>query len=141
MKRLVSVFIIFSTSFTFASENSDPFFLTITGRVCDQNGQCSRYNGDSGNFVIVLNDNTGTMEMVYEIEGVTVTNRVHLDVRTDETEVYIEIENGNDPLSNVGSSTLVPSLSELYWSSLFGAPFQSGDLTIYPGLVIGPAAL
>ncbi len=122
-------------------KNSEPFFMAITGRVCSVNGKCERYSGDSGNFTVNLTDGKGRLEFTYEIEGVKVTNTVSLSYRSEEIELYIELENDSTSLSKSSSSILVPSIEKFYWSNTSGVGFKIGDVTVYPEVVVGPAVL
>ncbi len=65
----------------YAADQSDPFYLAITGQVCEQIGKCQRYNGAAGNFQVGLKKdqagNSGGMTISYEIEGVTITCAGH----------------------------------------------------------------
>ncbi len=146
MLKAFFILAILLSSNSFAAERSDPFFLMVTGRVCDSAGACQRYNGGSGNYQIDLTTNaqgkSGEMKITYEIEGVSVTNSLNLYVREfngeSQTELYIEIQNSTDSSSASGVSVLAKSLRELNMISPNGVAFEANGYTITPELVIGP---
>ncbi|MCB0412485.1 MAG: hypothetical protein KDD22_08165 [Bdellovibrionales bacterium] len=149
MFRIFYIFLILTLStVASANEKSEPFFLAITGRVCDEAGKCLRYHGDSGNFQIDLNDGdskgkNGDMTISYEIEGVTVTNSFNLSVRdfngSPQTELYIEIKNSTDVSSATGLSVITRSLTELNYFSQNGVAFEANGYKIIPELIVSPA--
>lgn len=136
--------VLYSTAY--ASELSDPFFIAITGKVCEQNGQCQRYNGESGNYQVELQKTadglSGAITITYEIEGITVNNLIQVSKYKFhgklQTEMYIELKNSMSDLSKIGISVLVDSLLQLNWMSPTGVTFQANGKKIIPELVIGP---
>ncbi len=134
-------------STAFAGEKSPPFFMAVTGRVCDANAKCERFLGDSGNYQVDLTtlengDTTGALEVSYEIEGVRVTHTVHLSSYLNsgkvDREIFIEIKNSKNKLSAMNVTLKVDSFEQIPWLSPSGAAFTSKRKTIYPEIVIGP---
>lgn len=149
MKRLsILVLGILLTFSAYAADQSEPIFLQVTGRVCEQTGKCQRYNGDSGNFQVELSKNqnglSGEMTLSYEIEGVMITNSVFVSKYEFngklQTEVYLEIKNSLSDLSKTGVSVVVNSLSQLNWLSPTGAVFEVNGKKVIPELVLGPVS-
>ena len=147
MSNLVFLLATLIPILSYAVEKSDPFFLAVTGRVCDSAGKCQRYNGDSGNFQIDMTStgqkSTGEMKITCEIEGVTVTNSFNLNVRNfngePQTEIYIEIKNSVNNLSATGVSVVAKTLGDLNMISPSGAVFEANNYKITPELVVGPS--
>jgi hypothetical protein len=149
MKRIFSALLLsIVTSTAFAAEMSAPFFIAVTGRVCDSQNKCQRYNGDRGNVQVELHNasggSSGTFEISYEIEGVKVVNKISLSTYEFngelQTEVYVQISNSTSKLSTSGVSLKITSVEQMPWFSPDGSGFLANGKTVFPEIAIGPAA-